>query len=245
MHDVRPVGEDLHLHMAAGCHVPLEIEPSVAECGAGLGGRSFECRLERRRLGYQSHSPATATAGRLDEHRPAQLLGQRPGLGQPADLAAGDDREARIQGVPASGELVADHRELFGGRADEHDPGPLARLGQTRALGQEPVARVDRVRPDGSGGGHDRVHVEVARSRRWRPKADHLIGEPRRHAREIRLGRAQHRLDAQPLAGANDPDRDLAPVGDQQTADGHSGIPRLAVHINAGRGCRGRGCAPR
>ena len=30
---------------------------------------------------------------------------------------------------------------------------------ETRALGKEPVARVDRVRPDGSGGGDDRVHV--------------------------------------------------------------------------------------
>jgi hypothetical protein len=138
-----------------------------------------------------------------------------------ADLAAGDDRKARVQGVAASGELVADHRELFGGSADEHDPGPLARLRQARALGQEPVARVDRVRTDGSRRGHDRLHVEVARGRRWRPKADNLIGEARRHGREIRLGRAQHGLDAQPVAGANDPDRDLAPVGDQQTADNH------------------------
>src|SRR5262245_33178459 len=112
MHDVRPVREDLHLHMTAGRHVPLAIEPGVAECGAGLGGRSFECRTERCRLGYQTHSTATATAGRLDEHRPTQLLGKGPGLGCPADLAAGYDREARIHGVPARGKLVAAHCEL-------------------------------------------------------------------------------------------------------------------------------------
>ena len=242
MDGVRPVREDLHLHMAAGCHVPLEIEPGIAESGARLGGRPFECRLQRRRLGDQAQSAATATAGRLDEHGPAHLLGERPGLGQPAHLAAGDDREAGFHGVPAGGEFVADHRELFGGGADERDPGPRTRLGQARVLGQEPVSRVDRVRPDGSGGGHHRVHVEVARRRRWRPKADHLIREACRHAGEIRLGRAQHRLDAQPLAGTNDPDRDLSPVGDQQTADRHS-IP--AVSVNAGRGCRDRGCARR
>jgi hypothetical protein len=49
MHSVRAVGQHLDLYVAAGCHVPLEIDPSVAEYGAGLGGRSFECRLERQR----------------------------------------------------------------------------------------------------------------------------------------------------------------------------------------------------
>ena len=121
MHGVR-VCEDLHLHMAAGCHVPLEIEPSVAERGAGLGGPLAECRSSAAGS-VTSLTPATAAAGRLDEHRPAQLLGKRPGLGRLTDLAAGTTGRPASTACRRAASLSPTTASCSAVGPTEHDPG--------------------------------------------------------------------------------------------------------------------------
>jgi hypothetical protein len=88
-------------------------------------------------------------------------------------------------------------------------------LGEAGVLGQEAVAGMDRVGAGDLAGRDDRRDVEIAVARRRRADADALVGEP--HMHRVGVGGRMHRdrLDAQLLAGAQDAQRDLAAVGDQ------------------------------
>ena len=68
-------------------------------------------------------------------------------------------------------------------------------------------------------GGEDRRNVEVAVARRRRADADALVGEPHMHG--VGVGGRMHRdrRDAEFLAGAQDAERDLAAVGDQDLVE--------------------------
>jgi len=82
-------------------------------------------------------------------------------------------------------------------------------------LGEEPVARVDGVGAGDLGRRDDAGDVEVALLGRRRPDADLLVRVGDVEA--VAVGRAVDgdRLDPQLLAGLDDAERDLAPVGDQ------------------------------
>src|SRR6516225_4848513 len=69
----------------------------------------------------------------------------------------------------------------------------------------------------------DRLHAEVgfrqALPTTGRPDPDRPVGQPGRHGVRVALGDREHGLDAEPLAGTDDPDSDLAAVGDQHPPD--------------------------
>ena len=182
------------------------------------------------------HAPAAAAHRRLDDHRVAERVGQGAGLGCRVDRRSlpGEHRDAGLPGQPPRGDLVAQQVEQLGTGADEDDPGPLAGPRELGVLRQEAVAGMDRVDALLLGQLDDRVDVEVAADRLARPA--HLVGlvglEPmRREAVLVRVDR--HRPDAQLVCRAEDPDRDLAPVGGHQLAEcGHRAI--LVVKERAG-----------
>ena len=86
-------------------------------------------------LADDAHPAAAAARGRLDEEREAEL----------ARLARRDDRDARLDRDPLRRQLVAAEPERLGRRPDPGQPGRLDGLGEVAVLGEEPVARVDRV----------------------------------------------------------------------------------------------------
>ena len=92
-------------------------------------------------------------------------------------------------------------------------------LGEARVLGQEAVARMDRVGAGDLAGGDQRRDVEIAVAGRRRADADALVGEP--HMHRVGIGGRMHRdgRDAELLAGAQDAQRDLAAVGDQDLVE--------------------------
>ena len=106
-------------------------------------------------------------------------------------------------------------RMTFGVGADELDVAGLADLGEVGALGQEPVAGMDRVGAGDLGGADDRRHVQVAVGAARRADADVLVGEPDVQRVLVGLGVDGDGLDAELAAGADDAQRDLAAVGDQ------------------------------
>ena len=95
----------------------------------------------------------------------------------------------------------------------------LEDLGEAGVLGEEAVARMDRVGAGDLAGGDDRRDVEVALARRRRADADALVGEPHMHG--VGVGRRMDgdRRDADLLAGAEHAERDLAAVGDQDLVE--------------------------
>ena len=100
----------------------------------------------------------------------------------------------------------------------------LEDFGEARVLGQEAVARMHRVRAGDLAGGEQRRDVEIAVARRRRADAHALVGEP--HMHRVGVGGRMHRdgRDAELLAGAQHPERDLAAIGDQD----------LVEHLDAG-----------
>ena len=82
-------------------------------------------------------------------------------------------------------------------------------------LGEKAVARVDRVGAGDLGGGDDRRDVEVALRRAARADAHRLVGEA--HVERARVGLGVHGdgADAELAARADDAQRDLAAVRDE------------------------------
>ena len=146
-HLARAVGQDLHLDVARVDDRLLDEHGRVAEGALGLAHAGLD-RLAQVLGAVDPAHAATAAAGdRLDE--------QREGIAAAASTRAStsvrrlDARQGRHAGRLGRGDgprLVAGQLEDLGRRPDEGDAGVGARLGQGRVLGQEAVARVDRVR---------------------------------------------------------------------------------------------------
>ena len=107
-------------------------------------------------------------------------------------------------------------------RADEDDAGGGAGFGEGRVLGEEAVARVDRIGARVARGLDDRCGVQVGLARGRRPDGARLVGEP--HVQRAAIGLRVHgdRVHAEPAAGPDHAAGDLAAIRDQQPLDLHS-----------------------
>ena len=108
---------------------------------------------------------------------------------------------------------------------------PWARddLGEALVLGQEAVAGVDRVAAGDERGEMTAGAERYEPLRVGRADADRLVGELDRERVAVGLAVGDDRLDAERPAGAQDPQRDLAAVGDEDLAEHQaSGRPAAA-----------------
>ena len=122
-------------------------------------------------------------------------------------------------GGDAARHLVAHDLDGLGRRADEgHAPlgdGP----GEVGVLGEEAVAGVHAVGARLLDDLEDPLGVEVALGRGLAAEGVGLVGQADVQRVAVELGVHGHRGDAQLLAGADDPDGDLAPVGDEDLGE--------------------------
>ena len=254
-HDVAvPVGE------ALGLDVPRAVEVLLHEALAAPEGTD---RLADRRLVelgdlllLASHlEPAAAAAeGGLDRDRQAVLLGEGDDLVRALDrvLRAGDQRGPDLlRDVPGL-HLVAEGVDGRGRGADPDEAGVEDRLGEARVLGEEAVAGVHRVRARLLGDRDDLLDVEVGVRGSGAVEAVRLVGQPHEERVPVGLRVDRHTADAGVLAGPDDPDRDLAAVGDQdllQRLDlgrtGHGGLSSFVGALRRSLGERPPGVASR
>ena len=158
--------------------------------------------LELLGRAHDAHAAAAAARGRLDEQREADLL-RRP--------ARQDGYAGRARRL-LRGELVAAGPQRRRRRADPGQPRREHGLGELGALGEEPVAGMDGVGSGLACGAHVLGGVEVGRDLDARVCG---LGVKRTAV----VGRGDRdRLDALAAAGAEDAQRDLSPVRNEQPA---------------------------
>ena len=191
--------------MPRALDVALAEDAVVAECGLGLAAGGVERFVQLGRRADDAH-PAPASAGcGLDDQGEPDLLG----------LAARNDGDAGFNGDSLRLELVPAGAESLRRGPDEDQAGRLDRFREVGALRQEAVPGMDRVRA----GLLRRANLLLGEQ-----VAEHLDRLVRRagvqRARVVRRDDRDGR-DPELPAGAEDAQRDLPPVGDEQLLDGH------------------------
>ena len=134
----------------------------------------------------------------------------------------GDDGNARRE-HPLAGLGLAAHRADRRARADPREPGVDHGLRERGVLGQEAEARVEhrRAGPLRRVDGASRGRGTLARGRR--PDRDGVVREAHVERAAVGLGVDGDRRDPEVAAGADDPDRDLAAVRDEERAGSPEG----------------------
>jgi hypothetical protein len=124
---------------------------------------------------------------------------------------------------------------MLGLGADEGDVVPLQDLGEAGVLGEEAVAGMDGVGACDLAGRDQIRDVQIAVARWRRPDADALIGKAHMHG--VGVGGRMNRdgLRCRVPCGAQDPQRDLAPVGDQDLVEHlEAAVPRAHSITSSG-----------
>ena len=163
------VDRDLDLDVAVLVEPALEVERVVAERRPRLGPADVERRLELARRPDHPHALAAAAGSRLDQQRVADPLALLERVGVVAqDAVRARDRRQPVRGQqPARRFLRGEPLEHGGRRPDEREVVGPDDLGEALVLGQEAVARVDRVAAgDDRGADHRRAPRGTTASRR-------------------------------------------------------------------------------
>ena len=184
---------------------------------------------------HDAHAAAAAAGRRLDQHRVADLVGEgarRLDRAQRLGRAGHHGHAGRL-GDLARRDLVAERVDGFGRRADEDDAGVAALARERRALGQQAVARVDRVDLVALGELDDLVLGQVG-GHRLEPLADQvrLVGLVAVQMDAIFLGEDRDRAEPELGRRAEHANRDLAAVGAEKPLerdDAHE--PREKYHF--------------
>ena len=116
-------------------------------------------------------------------------------------------------------DLRAHDRDRLRVRTDPGQPGVDHRLGEVGPLGQESVARVDRVRAGPAGRVDDQITAQVRRGRRVPGQVYGVVGLGDVRRPLVRVGVDRDGLDAHGPAGGEDAAGDLTAVRDQQSAN--------------------------
>ena len=194
-----------------------------------------------------AHALAAAARGGLDHDGIADLVGDEGCVVGRFDHAeiAGDGRHLSGVGEFLRFDLVAHRFDGARVRADEDDSRLAERPRESRALGEEAVAGMHRLRARLLGGGDDLLDHEIGLGRRGRSDRDRLVGHFDVKRVLVGLGINRDRRDPHPVRGPDDPARDLAAIGDQNLLEhrppaeggfGSIGDARARLRKRAARG---------
>src|SRR4028119_2240719 len=142
---------------------PRPPDRRAAERRLRLARRRIHRLLEVTGVLNQAHASAPSPASRLHEERVPDFLGRLRSLVGVGDEPRGlRDRDSGGLRRLSRLDLVPGKRKGLARGTDEGKAGLLARCRELRALGEEAVARVDRIGPDLQGLGHQRLDVQVS-----------------------------------------------------------------------------------
>ena len=189
---------------------------------APASDRAVRIAAEQIRLVLDdAHALAAATGNGLDDERdsrwprPLRRSRRRWRAGVEWLLGAGDDRNTGADGHGARGGLAAHERDGLGRRPDERQAGVAAGTRERRVLGQESVAGMDRVGAGSARDVEDRLDVEVAAGGLVWPEVERLMRLAHVARGTVAVGIDGDGRQPHLAACANDPNGDLAAVGDE------------------------------
>ena len=253
------VGDHLHLNVPGGWHVLLQEHRRVAERGRGFRPCLGQRGLQGGGLAGHPDAPPASACHRLDHDGVTQPGGVPPGLLDRVHDSATPrhDRHVDLLGQPLGRHLVPERADRRAARADEHDPGVLAALGERRVLGDEPPAHPRGVDPGGEHAVDDALLVQVGRlavavggiDERGGAQRDRLVGHPDEPGMGVRVGVHDHRGEpgglAVPVELGHRVERahgGLAAVDDGQAVDlAHRGPHRSSTAASSPRRSSGSG----
>ena len=224
------VGEHLHLHVPRPLEIALQVDGVVGEVRLALALRRLERPLELVRRGRRLDPLAAPAGGGLHGHRIADLSRCRASVVQRGDglRQAGHDRDAGGGHRLPSGRLRRHRLHRVGRGPDERQARRRTRPGERGVLGQEPEARVDRLRARPLRGADDRLAAEVALGRRTGPDRVRLVGVVDERQLAVSLGVDGDGGDPHLAQRPADAHGDLAPVGHEHLGE-HAAILRGQV----------------
>ncbi len=215
------IGQNLDLDVAWALDEPLQVDRAVAERRLGFRLRQRQRAQHFSFILDDTHAPATAARDRLDQQRVADLARYLPRLAQVLyrSIAAGYDGHAGLAHELPRLRFVAHQFDHVRPRTDKGHANLGANLGQVGILRQKSVPWMNGVAPGDQRRADDGRDVVVRPRRLRRADADRLIGQPHRQRLSIGIAVRHHRAHTQVVAGAQNPERDLAPVGNQNLAE--------------------------
>ncbi|MCY1429665.1 hypothetical protein D9M71_455910 [compost metagenome] len=226
MHGVAEgVGQHLGFDVLRIDDALLEEDFRTAERLGGFGDHAGVGLFQFLAAVAAADAAAAATGSGLEHHRVADALGFAQRLVEVGDVAFGTGGAGHAGGdhaAPGFG-LVAHAADHLGRRADELDPALGADFRQLGVLGEEAIARVQRVAAGFHGEVHQRARIQVA-GQRIGADAVRFVGTLDVQRVAVGLGIDGYRADAHLGAGAHDADSDFPTVGDQDFLD-HFGFP--------------------
>ena len=157
--------------------------------------------------------------GSFEQHREADVgadLGRRvSGLDR---VGAGADRHACTTRAGPRRDFVTAAADDIGTWTDEDETVGRARLGERRLLGQEAVPGMHGIAPSEQSSAHDLPDSKVALRRAGRADVHDAVCQPSGERVLIGIADGDDDLDALVATGADDPNRNLAAVGDEHAA---------------------------
>lgn len=220
-HMAMAVRQDLDLDVPGAVDPPLHQQRVIAEGGAGLAPGGGDLLQQRRLDPGEPHALAAAARRGLQQHRHADLACRVGELivGQAGSGRARHHRDARRLHRLLRADLVAHQRDRRGRRPDEGQARLRAGPRERRVLGEEAVARVDRLRASTRRRFQQTVDGEVALGGGRGADTDRRVRLPYMPGVRVRVAEHGHRAHAQRPQRTDDADRDLAAVGDQDSAE--------------------------
>ena len=215
------IEEQLHFDVTRPVEIALEVDATVAKAGFGLTGGRAEGRIHRRFLAHDTDALATATCCGFERNRIADGLGGNLGRGCIIDRIhkARHHRHAGFLHATTTLDLVAHRFDGLGGRPDPHQTCFAHSARKVGVLGQEAVARVNRLRARLLGCVQDLVDAQVALTRQIAAQRHSHMGHARVQRLLVPVRAHSHSLNAHLSRRTDDAQGDLATVGDQDAIE--------------------------
>jgi hypothetical protein len=211
------ITDDLEFNMMRPVDQFLDVYCAVPEGVLRLAAGSVKTLYKADVTVRSAHPPATTTRYCFDHDRISNLLRDPDGLLLSFDhtVAAWRDWYPCFPGLFSSRVLVAHNPNCGSWRPNEPNFATAANLREVRILREKTVTRVDRVDVADLGGAYYPIDFQIAfRARRW-TNTYRLVGQLDVKRVYVNLRINRHRGNTQFFASSDDPQRDLAAVGNQ------------------------------